>query len=80
MKIKNSKLKIKNSLNPGEKRGSFGIGEILKEIRCSKCNKLFGKEDIKKGVLEIKCHRCGNLERFHFRKVERMYNKGPSPP
>lgn len=32
----------------------------LEEIRCKQCNKLLAKENMK-GVLEIKCARCGSV-------------------
>jgi len=32
----------------------------LKEVRCKKCNKLLAKAD---GKVEIKCPRCGTLNK-----------------
>lgn len=33
----------------------------IKEIRCMKCNRMLGKL---KGVVEIKCPKCGTMNHF----------------
>ena len=30
----------------------------LKEIRCSKCRRFLGKQDIKEGEVQLKCPNC----------------------
>ena len=42
--------------------------EVL-SYRCQKCNKLFGKEALGSGDLEIKCLRCGEINTV-FRKMK----------
>jgi len=37
------------------------IKEGMKEYRCKFCKKLLGKEEIKRGQLEIKCSKCGKV-------------------
>jgi len=36
--------------------------DILREYRCSNCNKLLFKGSIHKGKIEIKCRGCKNID------------------
>lgn len=36
-------------------------GLKLFPMRCDECRKLLARVDIKKGVVEVKCPRCGKL-------------------
>ncbi len=40
--------------------------ELLAEMRCQKCNKLLSKGEIERGILEVKCTRCKNINQFIF--------------
>lgn len=33
----------------------------MKEVRCNNCNKLLAKEKELKGLLEVKCTRCNQI-------------------
>jgi len=71
MKTQNLKPKTKKFFGPKDHQGPLVVESVLKELRCSKCHKLFAKEDIKEGFLEVKCHRCGSIERFSFKAKKR---------
>lgn len=38
----------------------------MTELRCEKCNRLLGKTITLNGFIEIKCTKCGHINKFKF--------------
>ena len=41
----------------------------MREIRCEQCGKLLLKKDGEFDTIEIKCHRCGHIQKVEKEKV-----------